>query len=163
MGRTSYALMSLIAAVPAAVLVLILVMGFLQHANTMPGLLPVVAGFTLLAAAAVAVTPVGLLLFGGSKPAKAGGAATDAPAKAEGSGATLEAGDESFVTDEPADDALDDASADDWNEGDSEVDFGESDFGESDFGEAEGDEFEFDDSSSGEIDADLDFDDDAKR
>ncbi len=157
MGRTSYALMSLIAAVPAAVLVLILVMGFLQHANTMPGLLPVVAGFTLLVAALVAVTPVGLLLFGGSKPARAA-KATAAPVEAEGSGTALEAGDESFVTDEAADDALDDGSADNWNEGDSETDFGESDFVDS-----EGDDFEFDDSSSGEIDADFDFDDDEKR
>ncbi len=157
MGRTSYALMSLIAAVPAAILVLILVMGFLQHANTMPGLLPVVAGLTLLVAALVAVTPVGLLLFGGSKPARAA-KATAAVAEGEGSGTALEAGDESFVADEGADDALDDASADDWNEGDSETDFGDSDVLDS-----ESDEFEFDDASSGEIDAEFDFDDDEKR
>jgi len=144
-GRTSYALMSLTAAVPGFLLAAALTVAFLQHADQMPGLLPAVAGVAWLVAVLMAVTPVGILLFGGPKSARGGESAKAA--------AAAPATDESFVAEESLSEEVEGVSDDDWNEGDSAVDFAE----------AEGDEFEFEDESSGEFDADFDFDEDAKR
>lgn len=161
MNRTNYALMSLTAAVPGALLVLVLVTGFLQHAGDMPGMLAAIAGLTLLVAALLAATPVGILLFGGPRAAASGASGGNAAVADKPTGAkkekkrSLEPEDESFVTDDELGEDV--ASADDdWNEGDSAVDFSESEVME-----AGGDEFEFEDDASSE--ADFDLDDERKR
>lgn len=146
-GRTSYALMSLAAAIPGLILAAALTLAFLRHADTMPGLLPVVAGIAWLVAVLMAVTPIGILLFGGSKAARADQPKGAVAAPAAG----VEDVDEGYISEESEE--LVEVADDDWNEGDSAVDFTE----------ADGDEFEFDDELSGEFDADFDFDDDAKR
>ena len=153
MGRTSYALMSLAAAVPAAILALILVGGFLQHADNMPGLLTVVAGLTWLIAVLVAVTPVGILLFGGDRSARRqkGTKAAAVASPSDRRVADEMEAEEGFLPDEPLSDEVGLTSDDEW-ESESAVDFAES----------EGDEFEFDDSQA-EFDEDFDFDDDAQR
>lgn len=150
-GRTSYALMSLTAAVPGLVLAGALTWAFLNHSDTMPGLLPAVAGIAWLVALLMAVTPVGILLFSGSKSA-GGGRKEKAAAAAPAESVAVSEADESFVADEAYSDEMEVAD-DDWNEGDSAVDFEA----------ASGDEFEFEDDSSSEFDAEFDFDDDAKR
>ncbi|MGE0377195.1 MAG: hypothetical protein AB7Q45_17425 [Planctomycetaceae bacterium] len=161
MGRTNFALMSLTAAVPGAFLVLTLVTGFLKHADKMPGALSAVAGITLLVAALLAAMPVGILLFGGPKsaraasPAKAAAVASKPEKRAK---TPIDTENESFVADDDLGTVIGCAADDDWNEADSSVDFSESELMDS-----VGDEFEFDDTSAGEIDADFEFDDDEKR
>ena len=71
MTKTQTMLMSLVAAVPAGILAFLLVMAFLGSGDKMAGLMPVVVGVTLLCAVLTALMPVGILLFGGPKTAKA--------------------------------------------------------------------------------------------
>lgn len=71
MTKSSTALMSLIAAVPGGILVLLLVWAFLGHADDMGGMLNAVVGIALLCGVAAALMPVGIVIFGGPKgPAK---------------------------------------------------------------------------------------------
>lgn len=60
---------SLVAAIPAGILATLLVMMFLRHSENLPMMLQVITGGTLLFAAVVALTPFGVLLFGGKKKA----------------------------------------------------------------------------------------------
>lgn len=163
MGRTSVAAMSLIAAIPAAILGFVLVMGFFQHSEDMPMMLAVVAGIALLTSAVIALTPVGILVFGGSrekraaKPSKA--AAVAAQPEAEESVPVDKTASDEFassgdVADEWADSKEQQAAASDaWEVDESEVVVSE----------AEADEFEFDDNVSDEFDSEFDFDEDQKR
>lgn len=64
MSKTSLALTSLVAALPAAYLTYIMVMTFLSHAGGMPMGLTVLAGLTLLIAVALALMPAGVMIFG---------------------------------------------------------------------------------------------------
>ncbi len=73
---------SLVAAVPAGILATLLVMMFLRHSENLPTMLQAVTGGTLLFAAVVALTPFGVLLFGGKKKA---------PSVAAGKGAAVAA------------------------------------------------------------------------
>jgi hypothetical protein len=161
-GRTNLAALSLIAAIPAAILAVVLVMGFLQHASDMPMMLLVTAGVALLTAACVALTPVGILVFTGprgtraAKPAKA--AAVAKPQAEEGIAAKKAARDEPAASGELADEGADSAPrkaapSDAWEAEESEVAVSE----------AEADEFEFDDNLSSEFDSEFDFEEDEKR
>lgn len=71
MTKSSTALMSLVAAIPGALLAFLLVMAFLNHADKMGGTLNAIVGVALLCGVATALMPVGVLIFGGPKgPAK---------------------------------------------------------------------------------------------
>ncbi len=67
MGRTQRALTSLVAAIPAGFLAYLLVDVFLKRADTLPTMVKVLVGVTLLCAALVALMPFGLLIFGGAR------------------------------------------------------------------------------------------------
>ena len=99
MSRISFLFVTLIAAVPAALLAAVLVMGFLNHFERISGApaLMVVSGLTLLAAVAVVATPV-LAFLGGRDAALKPSGADDEPADAA-SGEVAVADDEA----EPAD------------------------------------------------------------
>jgi len=68
-GRTQRALTSLVAAIPAGFLAYLLVMVFLNRADSLTTMTQVVVGVTLLCAALVALMPVGLMIFSGKKAA----------------------------------------------------------------------------------------------
>lgn len=57
---------SLIAAIPAAVVTLLMVLVFLQHTDKASVAMLGVVGVTMLASATVALMPVGIVLFGGA-------------------------------------------------------------------------------------------------
>lgn len=79
MGKLSFTLTSLIAAVPAAGLCYLLVMAFLGNFERMGTTLQAVAGLSLLGAALIALMPLGILIFfrGPDTPAKSAGSAAD--------------------------------------------------------------------------------------
>lgn len=64
MSKTSLALTSLVAAVPAAFLAYLMVMTFLSRAEHMTGMMQVLAGMTLLVSAVMMAMPAGILIFG---------------------------------------------------------------------------------------------------
>ena len=70
MTKSQTALTSLVAAVPGGFLAYLLVMAFLGHADQMGGMLNGVVGVALLCSIAAALTPVGIMLFGGPRTAK---------------------------------------------------------------------------------------------
>ena len=129
MSKTSYAALSLIAAIPAMFLCYLLTMAFLSHADKMHVVLSVVAGLTLLTSAAIAVTPVGIMLGGGKrtpKPPKKSKKAAKAE-MAAAAAATAESAedlemDETLSTDDELMDSadLDDELSDEWDAGESE-------------------------------------------
>ena len=82
MGRIQRALTSLVAAIPASVLVYLLVMVFLNQAESLSTNTKAVVGATLLAAALVALMPF-ILLIPGRKAAPATGSAGDDDAAIE--------------------------------------------------------------------------------
>lgn len=155
--------MSLIAAVPGALLAFLLVMAFLRHADKMGGTLNAVVGVALLCGVAAALMPVGILLFGGPrtagkpksiKAAKTKGepeaaAATEDAEELEESSELVATTDESddlvMTADEPSSGEVE-ATSDEWDETD----------------EGFSDEFEFDDQLSDD-ELDFDFDDESKK
>ncbi len=82
MGRIQRALTSLVAAIPASVLVYLLVMVFLNQADSLSTTMQAVVGATLLAAVLVAVMPF-ILLIPGRKAAPAAGSSADDDAAIE--------------------------------------------------------------------------------
>jgi hypothetical protein len=172
--KSSSALLSLVAAVPASFLAFLLVMAFLNHADSMGGTLNAVVGVALLSAVATALMPVGILLFGGPRgPARPKTAKPPKPSKkkkGKGEAAEEEPEDKAaavaatsvddLIDDEEFGAADSDAMVEEFDAGDGE----ESAFDEQwDESGAEGsDEFEFDDALSDE-ELDFDFDDDEKR
>lgn len=171
MTKSSSALLSLVAAVPAAFLAFLLVMAFLNHADKMGGTLNAVVGVALLAAVATALMPVGVLLFGGPRgPAKPKAAKAPKPAKKKKGKAASEedaaasaiaataAQDEELVDDEEFETAESDAMLEEFEaeEPDAAV---EEDWDEA--GEGASDEFEFEDALSDD-ELDFDFDDEDK-
>uniref|UniRef100_A0A7C2NYI4 Uncharacterized protein n=1 Tax=Schlesneria paludicola TaxID=360056 RepID=A0A7C2NYI4_9PLAN len=71
MTRMQTAAASLVAAIPAALLAVLLVMAFLNSSENLKGLTMVLVGGTLACGVALAAMPVGILVFGGPKKAKA--------------------------------------------------------------------------------------------
>lgn len=69
MGRTQRALTSLVAAIPAGVLSYLLVMVFLNRADSLTTMTQVLVGLTLLCSVLVTLMPFGILVFGGKKAA----------------------------------------------------------------------------------------------
>jgi hypothetical protein len=78
-GRTQRALTSLVAAIPAMFLCYLLVMAFLNKADSLSTGMQIIVGATLAVAAFVALMPFGLFVLGGKKAA-----AAEAPAKRKG-------------------------------------------------------------------------------
>jgi hypothetical protein len=168
--KSSSALMSLVAAVPAAFLAFLLVMAFLNHADVMGGTLNAVVGVALLAAVATALMPVGILVFGGPKgPARPKAAKApkpskkkgkDEPAKEEEAAALApdEVEEEVLVEEEEVVAAESDAMLDEF-EGGEDAGFDDDEWDAS--GEGASDEFEFDDALSDD-ELDFDFDDEKK-
>lgn len=64
MSKLSLALMSGVAAVPAAIVVILMALAFLTHANEMSTSFLVLCGVTLLTAGLVALVPAGIFVFG---------------------------------------------------------------------------------------------------
>ncbi len=171
MDKKNVAAMSLIAAIPAAIMLAIAVLAFLQHADTMPGLLQVVTGLVLLICAFLALAPLGIFLqipflrmgytTGPSiaKPKKekaAGLSRKEKKAAAQAEKAAAKAAKKgTAVSDNEAEDLDDELAIDESGEFD---EAGSS----ADLTDEASDEFEFDDSLSDD-DFDLSFDDDDKR
>ena len=65
MTKNRLILMSIVAAIPAAILSFLIIFAFLADAENMPGMLYVINGLTLLLSAFVTVLPVGIMLFVG--------------------------------------------------------------------------------------------------
>jgi hypothetical protein len=98
--KLSFFFTTLVAAIPAAFLAYLCVMAFLMHADTLPGMLMVVAGLTLLLSVGIVALPVAVLLRKGSpKLAEEEKPASEAAEEEEGGwdaneGTTGEAADE---------------------------------------------------------------------
>lgn len=171
MTKSSSALMSLMAAIPGALLAFLLVMAFLSHADKMGGTLNAVVGVALLASIATALMPVGILLFGGPKgPAKPKAAKPPKPKKEKkrkGEPAADEELDDDAASladadsSELVDDELDVEDSSDMVESlDSEDELSSTEDADWD-DSAASDEFEFDDSlSDDEFEFDFDDEDD---
>jgi hypothetical protein len=82
MGKMSFAVTSLVAAIPGGILCYLLVMAFVSHAANLQLMSQIFIGLTLLCAATVALLPVGILIFGGRPAAKKSAAATGKKSKA---------------------------------------------------------------------------------
>ncbi|MDZ4687920.1 MAG: hypothetical protein SH850_22845 [Planctomycetaceae bacterium] len=78
MTRMQTAAASLVAAIPAALLAALLAMAFLNHSESLKGMVMVLVGTTLACAALVAAMPFGILIFTGKKKAKADVSASQA-------------------------------------------------------------------------------------
>lgn len=74
MGRTQRALTSLVAAIPAGFLSYLLVMVFLNSADSLKMMTQIIAGLTLACSALVTLMPIGLLVMGGRKASPKGAA-----------------------------------------------------------------------------------------
>lgn len=71
MGRGSFFMTSLVAAVPAGLLTAVLVQAFLSHVGNMTTVPLILAGATLAISSFLVVTPFGILIFGGPKKKRA--------------------------------------------------------------------------------------------
>ena len=71
MTRMQTAAASLVAAIPAALLAVLLVMAFLNSSENPKGMTMVLVGATLACGLVLAAMPVGILVFGGKKKPKA--------------------------------------------------------------------------------------------
>ncbi len=81
MGRLTFALTSLVAALPAAFLAFLLVsQGFLKNVSNMGPLLMIMVGGTLALSGFVVLVPAAIMVFGGPKTKKA---AAEKPLKAD--------------------------------------------------------------------------------
>lgn len=139
MGKLSFTLTSLIAAVPAAGLCYLLVMAFLGNFERMGTTLQAVAGLSLLGAALIALMPLGILIFFRGP---------DTPA-ASGKSANSEDSDFEEFEDGVDGDSMGeiDAIADELDDGDFEDD----DFESGELSVDDLDESDFDDGLSGDI------------
>jgi len=115
-GRTQRALTSLVAAIPAGLLTYLLVMVFLNQAESLSTLLKIIVGVTLAASGFVAIMPIGLLIFGGKKAA-----AEESEAATSKKSATIDLDDDDAVEE------VDVAEAEEASDGDSLFDVEESD------------------------------------
>ena len=70
MNKLSLAAVSLVAAIPAGVLAVLMTLAFLRHAEHMKTSLLVLAGLTLAISALVTVMPLGILIFGSKEKQK---------------------------------------------------------------------------------------------
>ncbi len=70
MGKVSFALTSLVAAIPGGFLCYLLVMAFVSHAANLQLMSQIFVGLSLLCAGTVALMPVGILIFGGRSAGK---------------------------------------------------------------------------------------------
>tara|TARA_R100001132_G_C3275139_1_gene97802 strand:- start:3307 stop:3810 length:504 start_codon:yes stop_codon:yes gene_type:complete len=112
-------LISLIAAIPGGFLAYLLVMAFLNHAESMSTMLLAVAGTTLLMSAVLVLMPIGALIFGPKGGAKKKAKGKDS--EAADSFDEDEAGDEELVSDSAAElsgEFEDDELGDDFDETD---------------------------------------------
>lgn len=101
MNKLNLTLTSLVAAIPAAVLMILLVMGFINYAGGPTGV-KVISGITLLLSAGLALMPVGIFVLSGPKAEKPPKAKNDEKKSADKSEEAVAAA----VADEPvADDA----------------------------------------------------------
>jgi hypothetical protein len=114
-GRTQRALTSLVAAIPAGLLTYLLVMVFLNQAESLSTLLKIIVGVTLAASGFVAIMPIGLLIFGGKKAA-----AEESEAATSKKSATID-------IDDDAVEEVEVAEAEEASDGDSLFDVEESD------------------------------------
>ncbi len=106
MSRLSFFFVTLVAAVPAALLAAVLVMGFLSHFEQIsnPATMLIVSGVTLLASVAVLATPVLALLGGRDAALKAKDVVPVAAGAVGDSGEVAESGEFAEADDaEPAD------------------------------------------------------------
>ncbi len=83
MGKVSFALTSLVAAIPGGFLCYLLVMAFVSHAANLQLMSQIFVGLSLLCAGTVALMPVGILIFGGRSAAKKTAAKTPAGKKSQ--------------------------------------------------------------------------------
>lgn len=119
MGRTQRALTSLVAAIPAGFLSYLLVMVFLNSADSLQTTTQAVVGATLLVSAFVTLMPFGLLVLGGKKAAKDDEPAPAADAAVLDDDVEVADDDEVSVTD---DDSEDMAATSDFDLADSDAD-----------------------------------------
>lgn len=133
MGRTQRALTSLVAAIPAGFLSYLLVMVFLNQADSLKTTMQAVVGATLLASVIVAVMPFVLLIPGKKKALDSAGQAAEAASDEDDAVGVMDDDDEiSDVADEDAEEdvsatsdfELDDSHADVMSDSDDEVDAG---------------------------------------
>jgi hypothetical protein len=89
--KSSLALVTIVSAIPGAVLVYVLVMALLSSFGDMPTMFLVLVGTALICAAIAAVLPVGVMLFGGTAGAVAAPAAKAAKPVKEAKGKKEEA------------------------------------------------------------------------
>lgn len=71
MSKWNLIAVSIVAAVPGAFLAYLMVSAFLSGADSMSGIMMALVGITLATSATVALTPVGIAVFGGKQPAVA--------------------------------------------------------------------------------------------
>ena len=119
MGRTQRALTSLVAAIPAGVLTYLLVMVFLNQADSLNTTMKIVVGLTLLASCAVAAMPLILLIPGKKKSAAEGSKAAMA---SDGDEAVEVADDDAEVSDAVDEESGDLSSTSDFDLDDSDAD-----------------------------------------
>ncbi|QDT80380.1 hypothetical protein Mal35_38510 [Gimesia maris] len=131
MSKLQLPLISLVAAIPGGFLAYLLVMAFLNHAESMPTMLLAVAGTTLLMSGVLVLLPIGALIFGPK-----GGAKKKGKDNVE---------EDSFDEDESGDEELVSDSAAELS----------GEFEEDEFDEADDDMFE----SAGDLEIGDDFDD----
>lgn len=120
MSKLQLPLISLIAAIPGGFLAYLLVMAFLNHAESMSTMLLAVAGTTLLMSAVLVLMPIGALIFGPKGGAKKKGKDTAAADSFDED----EAGDDELVSDSAAElsgEFEDDELGDDFDETDDET------------------------------------------
>ncbi len=153
--KKSVAAMSLVAAIPAAIMLAIAVLAFLNHADNMPTLLQVITGLVLLVCVFLALAPLGILLqipflrlgyASGPQPVKA-----PKPSRKEKQAAkkAKKGKDQVEAAEHEEPEGISDALADD--------DFDASD-SSAEIAAGDSDEFEFEDGLS-DADFDLSFDD----
>jgi len=100
-NKLNLTLTSLVAAIPAAVLLILLVMGFVNYAGGPTGV-KVISGFTLLIAAGVAFMPAGIFFLSGPKAEKAPKVKEEKKEEAPASESAVAVADDELVAQEDA-------------------------------------------------------------
>lgn len=101
MNKLNLTLTSLVAAIPALVLTILLVMGFVNYAGGPTGV-KVIAGLTLLVAAGLAFMPAGIFFLSGPRAEKAPKVKEEKKAEAPESEAAVAVADDELVAEEDA-------------------------------------------------------------
>lgn len=101
MNKLNLTLTSLVAAIPAAVLAIVLVMGFVNYAGGPTGV-KVISGLTLLIAAALAFMPAGIFFLSGPRAEKAPKVKEEKKGEAPASESAVAVADDELVADEEA-------------------------------------------------------------